>query len=146
MIIKIIGGIVVLYLVAAFLIGGSGSAAPTPSGARAAGGPQAAAATPDAPRAKMEPIQLNGTGKRVADATLPTGLLRIHMQHNGAGHFAVKIMDTQGNSLSRAGLSDSLLANAVGTYTGEKAVKVDRAGPFVFDVSADGDWQIYIQQ
>lgn len=134
--------------------------APTPTQAALRETPAAVAAT-GAPATAMpavptpatiiaapatQPAELNGTGQSVADVTLPAGLVRFSMKHTGTRAFAVELMDGSGKRLREAGLSESLLGNGVGSWSGEKAVTVEKAGAYVLQVTADGPWQIVVRQ
>ena len=129
------------------------AAQPTAAVASAAQGAAPAATTvPPAPEPTAtpapEPVVLSGSGKAVRDVTLARGLARLTMKHAGQGHFAVTMLTADGQRASVAGAaSETLLANTAGAaWEGEKAVRVERAGPFVLDISADGAWEIAIVQ
>lgn len=108
---------------------------------------QAADSQPsDTPLPAKEPITVSGRGQSIADVELTRGLARFSMKHEGSGHFAVELLTPDGQRATGANAaSDTLLANTSGApWEGQKAVRIEKAGPFVLDVSANGPWQVTI--
>lgn len=142
---KVVIGVVgffVLMGVIGSLGGGSKDKAPVQASGSvsqpAANSASAAGTAPAPAAAARQPVELNGSGKRVADVTLPSGLARFSLRHTGTRNFSVWLMDSDGKRLD-------LLANQIGAWDGEKAVRIDKAGPYVLDVTADGDWQVVVR-
>lgn len=150
----ILGGVAVLIVLALI-----GSLAQQPSGGTSASssGQQATPRPPTATREATattvpptavpapEPIVLNGRGQSVVDVQLTRGLARFAMKHTGQSNFAILLMTSDGQRASSAGAaSETLLANQIGTWEGQQAVRVERAGGFVLQVTADGPWSVTI--
>jgi len=92
------------------------------------------------PTATPQPVVLAGAGQQAsAIFQLNPGLAIAHLTHNGTGHFGVKLLDAQGQSVD-------LLANDIGPFDGSKAVEIDSGGQFLLDISADGNWSTTITQ
>lgn len=88
------------------------------------------------PPAIMPRLQLTGDGQQATPLVeLPEGLCRIELQHNGSSNFAVWLLDSNGKRIE-------LLVNRVGAFSGAKSVRIPTSGRYLFDVSADGPWQI----
>lgn len=84
--------------------------------------------------------RIKGRGQEATrQIKLDAGLAVIALHHSGSNHFAVWLLDSQGNQID-------LLANVLGTFEGSRAVGLERAGSYLFDVSADGQWEIVIDQ
>lgn len=82
----------------------------------------------------------SGTGQQATDLfTLPAGLATFELEHEGEGAFSVRLLDDQGELIDN-------LAAATGAFRGSKAVRVPRAGQYLFDVSATGTWSIRLRQ
>lgn len=113
------------------------------------------AATPPAARAAnatAEPLVFSGEGNKVAGPfPLRSGMVRAAFvysgSHMGARNFIVKLMDMQGKLAggSPEGV-DSVLANATGDGSSEKAIRLEKAGSYVMDITAGGPWTITITQ
>ncbi len=83
--------------------------------------------------------RLAGVGQHASDFfELSPGLWKVSLSHRGGGHFAVWLLDSEGERVE-------LLVNATGTFHGTKLVKIPREGRFLYDVSADGPWDILAQ-
>lgn len=83
-------------------------------------------------------LSFSGVGQAATDLfTLEAGLTVFTMTHDGTGHFAVILMDSEGNTVD-------LLANKVGAFDGSKATKT-KDGDYILDVAADGNWTIEIE-
>ena len=67
--------------------------------------------------------------------TLDKGLVIIKMKHSGNRHFSIWLKDDKGNNVD-------LLVNEVGSFDGSKAVTVPKTGTYIFDIDADGEWDI----
>jgi hypothetical protein len=82
----------------------------------------------------------SGTGQQATDLfTLPAGLASFELEHEGKGAFSVRLLDEQGELIDN-------LASTAGAFRGSKAVRVPRAGQYLFDVSATGTWSIRLRQ
>ncbi len=83
---------------------------------------------------------VSGTGQQATDLfTLPGGLATFEIEHEGEGVFAVRLLNDQGELVES-------LASTTGPFRGSKAVRVPRAGRYLFDVSATGPWSIRLRQ
>lgn len=154
-------GVVVLFVVFA-VIGALGRGGKNGSGGGAEAPQAAAPATATAPAVQAEktatpapeptatpaPVVLSGSGQSVAGPVpLKSGLIRVKMHYGGARNFAVKLLeDGTGKPAGGTAGLDSLLANQIGAWDGEKAVRIDKAGAYVLDVTASGPWEITITQ
>ncbi len=67
--------------------------------------------------------------------SLPQGLSRFDMLHQGQGYFSATLLDSDGNMVD-------LLGNGTGNFQGSTAVSVPQDGIYVLDVQADGPWTI----
>lgn len=130
----------------------SGSTATAATTAAQPAATAAPAATPEptatpAPTATPEPLVLSGSGQSVAGPfPLKAGLARITMAYTGARNFVVKLMDEAGKPAGGSFGLDSLLANQTGAWEGEKAVRIEKAGNYLLDITASGAWQITVKQ
>jgi hypothetical protein len=61
------------------------------------------------------------------------------MKHNGGSNFAIFLLDDTGRKIE-------LLVNEIGGFDGAKAVGVSKAGTYLLDISADGDWSVSVDQ
>jgi len=71
--------------------------------------------------------------------TLASGLTTFHMEHSGSANFIVWLLDDQGDWVD-------LLVNKIGSFDGSKAVSVDDSGIYLLDITADGNWDVSIEQ
>lgn len=88
------------------------------------------------------PVRANfsGSSQTATQAiTMRPGLARFEMEHSGSGNFAIWLLNSQG-------AKQSLLVNEIGSFKGSKAVQIERAGDYLFDVKADGPWKLTVQQ
>ena len=91
-------------------------------------------------KSSSTPPLLKGHGQQVSPKfTLQQGLVTFHMAHNGQRNFIVWLLDQQGNRVG-------LLVNKTGSFNGAKALGIQRAGLFVLDIQADGNWAVNITQ
>ena len=70
---------------------------------------------------------------------LKEGLTIFEFSHNGARNFVIQSLDSNGDT-------KFFLANAIGDFKGSKAVNIKKAGNYLFNVTADGNWIIKITQ
>lgn len=61
------------------------------------------------------------------------------MKHNGKRNFAVVLLNADGSPAD-------LLANVIGPFDGSKATGLTRAGAYLFNIEADGDWTLDVKQ
>lgn len=95
-----------------------------------------------APTATLVPteVTLSGTGNQATELfTLRPGLARFDMTHNGESNFIVYLLDEHGDRVG-------LIANSVGAGDYSKAVKIETAGKYLLNVTADGAWTITATQ
>lgn len=94
---------------------------------------------PPPPEPEPSQIELSGKGQTATKTfQLSTGLTVFVMGHGGSSNFAVFLLDGNGNKVD-------LLANVVGRYVGAVPVGV-KAGSYLLDITADGNWKITILQ
>ncbi|MGO9596704.1 MAG: hypothetical protein ACLP7Q_01635 [Isosphaeraceae bacterium] len=66
------------------------------------------------------------------------GLCRIKLKHRGESNFIVTLLDENGVPVSG-------IVNEIGSYEGSQAVKIERTGTYILDVTAGGPWSIEIE-
>ncbi len=78
----------------------------------------------------------SGTGQRASELfPLSAGLAVFELEHQGSGAFTVRLLDREGGLVE-------VLAEAQGPFRGSKAVRIPRAGEYLYDVRANGAWSI----
>lgn len=83
-------------------------------------------------------IILDGTGQEASEKfVLESGLVIFDMFHTGQHNFAVWLIDNNGKKVA-------LLVNEIGYFDGSKAIRIDKTGVYLLDISADGYWAIII--
>lgn len=87
---------------------------------------------------KQTPVRLEGKGDRVKTTSLNKGVAIFTMNHSGSGNFSVIIKSSSGEYLD-------LLANDIGSYSGQKTFTVEQDGSYLVEVTASGKWQIDIE-
>lgn len=94
-----------------------------------------------APIPRFEPpFTLKGFGQKASEFfELDSGLTVFQMTHDGESNFAIWLRDGLGNRVE-------LLVNEIGEFDGSTAVGIRRAGVYLLDISADGPWQVDIEQ
>lgn len=86
------------------------------------------------------PINLSGSGQKATQQfNLEAGLSIFTLMHSGSSNFSILLMDGDGKYVS-------LLVNEIGSFSGSKAVKIDKAGPYILNITADGSWTVNITQ
>lgn len=84
------------------------------------------------------PLTLTGQGQKATKIFyLNKGLARFEMKHDGSSNFAIWLMNSQGEK-------EELLVNEIGTFDGSKAVGISRAGGYILDIAADGNWEVKV--
>lgn len=94
-----------------------------------------------------KPIQLKGQGDDVSPKfILGEGISIITMNHDGNSNFIVQLMNENGDLVD-------LLVNETGSFKGSKAIGVRKdnfmgakPGAYIVNVTADGNWEILIEQ
>ena len=87
----------------------------------------------------FEPAAYSGTGDAViSDVSLPQGIYKVTMTHDGESNFSVKAYDAEGKYLD-------LLANEIGSYNGA-VVLADNMEGGKLEIKADGNWTILIDR
>jgi len=82
------------------------------------------------------PKTFTGVGQQVSGfVMIPKGLTTFRMTHNGSSNFQVWLLDDSGQPME-------LLVNEIGSFNGSKAVGIEKAGIYLLDISADGNWSI----
>jgi predicted aspartyl protease len=88
---------------------------------------------------KTEPLELKGVGQQATRLfKLEKGLRRFTITHQGSRHFHVGLLDDMGNKIE-------LLVNVTGSFSGSKAVKINKTGNYLMDIGADGEWTVLIE-
>jgi hypothetical protein len=86
------------------------------------------------------PQTFTGQGQQVSPMfALQQGLVRFAMSHNGDRNFAIWLLDQRGNRID-------LLVNEIGQFSGSKAIGITRAGIYLLDIAADGNWTVTVEQ
>lgn len=84
------------------------------------------------------PAALSGSGQTVsAFFFAKRGLTRFQMNHAGDANWAPKLLNADGDPIE-------LLANEIGKFEGEKAVRIPLDDIYVIDVTANGAWTINV--
>ncbi len=87
-----------------------------------------------------EPQHFAGHGQQASSMfRLLPRLAIFRITHDGTGHFGIWVLDDQGNNVE-------LLVNEIGVFDGAKAVRIEREGSYILDVSADGNWTVLAEQ
>lgn len=95
---------------------------------------------PPMPPQTPEPLRFTGHGQQVSETFMLTeGLVIFRMTHDGSSNFAVVLLDDKGKWIE-------LLVNKIGKFDGAKAVGIKRAGKYLLDIQADGNWTISVEQ
>ena len=69
--------------------------------------------------------------------TLNAGSHVVESVYKGKGVFRVKLRDADGRLYSEP-------VAVIGGYDGSRVLKIDKAGVFLLDVHADGDWTVSV--
>ena len=89
--------------------------------------------------ADAKPKTFTGIGQQVSPfIKLDKGLATFKLKHTGKSNFSVLLMDKKGNT-------EDLLVNEIGDFDGSKAVGISKAGLYLMDISADGEWSVIIE-
>ncbi|MFJ7888604.1 hypothetical protein ACIQYL_10980 [Lysinibacillus xylanilyticus] len=89
--------------------------------------------------AKLESLKLSGSGDSVTKKVkLNAGFVIIDATHQGSRNFAVKLLDSNANTLK-------LVVNEIGNYSGKKIYAIP-AGEYLYEVTASGPWTINMSQ
>jgi hypothetical protein len=100
--------------------------------------PAPSAPAPSSPSPAPQTFQ--GHGKSVSPKfSLQQGLSVFRVTHNGKANFAIWLMDDQGSRID-------LLVNTIGSYDARKAEGITKAGTYIMDVEADGNWTVTVEQ
>ncbi|HEX6630638.1 MAG TPA: hypothetical protein VF048_06085, partial [Gemmatimonadaceae bacterium] len=80
-----------------------------------------------------------GTGQQAtALFPLPEGLAVFELTHRGESQFVVQLLDAEGNRVGE-------LARATGPFEGSKALRIERGGRYLLDVTASGPWTVRLR-
>ena len=131
-------GIVVIAVVALLVYAGLNAPSGTPSTGDSPAVPGGGATLEGPAAMAFSPVELNGTGAKVAKFTIPEEAAGIAtISHRGSSNFSV-------TSLAADGAHNDLLVNVIGNYSG--TVLFDATGHSVaFEVGADGPWTVSIE-
>ena len=87
---------------------------------------------------EKKPIVLSGTGQEATEKfVLKEGLVRFDFLYTGKHNFVVWLLDNDGREVE-------LLANKIGYFDGSKAIRINKTGIYLLDISADGGWTVTI--
>lgn len=70
---------------------------------------------------------------------LYSGIITVRATHNGHSNFIVHLVDTNGSI-------EEFVFNEIGAVNGSKAFGLGTSGIYFFDVDADGDWTLTVEQ
>ena len=87
---------------------------------------------------RQNSVKLEGNGDKVKTISLNKGVAIFTMAHSGSRNFSVVIKSSGGEYLD-------LLANDIGSYSGQKTFTVEQDGSYLVEVTASGKWQIDIE-
>ncbi len=89
----------------------------------------------------VSPIRnFSGTGQKATSLfSLNSGLAVFQMTHTGQSNFIVYLLDGAGDLVD-------VLVNEIGSFDGSKAAQAPTTGNYILDISADGNWEITIEQ
>lgn len=96
--------------------------------------------TPQVIVKELKQQNFSGIGKKITDEFyLQKGIAKIGMTHaGGRSNFIISLLDTEGNNVDT-------LANEIGEWEGQTAIRIERSGYYLMDVTADGSWTVVIQ-
>lgn len=88
-------------------------------------------------------IEKSGTSNTATEIFyLQKGLARITLTYTDmskySSNFIVKLLDENGQY-------KDLLANEIGSYTGTKAIRIEQSGMYLLDITAEGKWNVKIE-
>ena len=66
---------------------------------------------------------------------LEEGIWNVKLNHSGDSNFAVKFLDSYGFYVD-------LLANEIGSFSGETSLSIEDTGKYLLDIDADGSWAV----
>jgi len=85
------------------------------------------------------PLTLSGAGQKTSEIFyLNTGITRFKMKHDGNRNFAIVLYNANGEYTD-------LLVNTIGSFDGSKATSISKAGLYLLDITADGNWEVSIE-
>ncbi len=89
---------------------------------------------------KSVKLTFDGTGTEVTEKfNLKKGLAIINADHTGTSNFILNLMNT-------ANGDKTYIINEIGSYDGKLAISVATDGEYLFNVTADGGWNIGLEQ
>lgn len=85
------------------------------------------------------PKSFTGKSQQASELfSMGKGLATFKMTHDGSSNFAILLLDNKGRTVE-------LLVNEIGSFNGSKAVGIARAGIYLLDISADGNWTVDVE-
>ncbi|MCB1186088.1 hypothetical protein KDL29_02880 [bacterium] len=117
------------------------SAVPYKSAATTSTSTRSEAATPLAQPSKAvsSSMEFSGRGNHATEPfQLNSGLLTVAFSHSGSGHFAISLLNGQGELVE-------LVANDIGSIDGSKAFGIRAPGYYVLSIDADGTWELALR-
>jgi hypothetical protein len=99
--------------------------------------------TLEQPRPTTAPIAPQSYAGR-ADGVSPfvmlfPGVITVRATHNGQRNFFVELIDLNGRT-------EEFVFIETGPFTGSKSFGITQGGVFLFDIDADGDWTVTVEQ
>lgn len=93
-----------------------------------------------------EPLFYSGSGKQTSPIfVLDPGLVILKVTHDGGSTFVVALIDSEGNQVVDSS-GGAPLINELGPFDGSVAVRIQRRGEYLLDVTADGNWSVSIER
>jgi hypothetical protein len=85
-------------------------------------------------------VKLQGRGRQASEKFyLQPGVLNFDVTHDGTSNLIIRLLDENGKEIDT-------VFNQIGNFRGDRTIPIAKAGRFLFDVAADGNWAIAISQ
>lgn len=115
--------------------------------APAAAAPTGVSGTPEPTPTPRTAQVLSGAGNQTTeDFNLTSGEARFVMSHKGREAFVVRLLDQAGRPAGGLEGLASELANTIGAWNGDRQVPIAATGRYKLQVTADGAWEVRVQQ
>lgn len=80
--------------------------------------------------------EFSGSGPSASQPfALPAGMVRVEMEHTGAGDFRARLLDREGTLVEE-------LARTSGPFSGSRALQLQGGEGYLLDVAASGPWSV----
>ncbi len=94
----------------------------------------------DVEEGRTDTIRLQGSSRQASQKfSLEPGVAIFEVSHDGDSNFVVRLLDENGQSVDT-------LFNQIGAYHGDQGFAIAKAGQYLLDVAADGNWTVAIRQ